>query len=342
MSVRVWDVDEVRRRDRKPRKKRVLVLAGGGYRGLFCSEFLSLLEEWRFKEIMFKDYFDLIVCTSTGSIIGAGILTGKSPGQISESYKALGASIFPGKEDRFVRLVAGAFRQLKRVLFRPPYSSRKLRDVLSCVLKEDGCKKLSGFDFPIVFTSVEYFQKRPFLLSSSNLLSDSKNTSLLDSVLASAAAPTFFPSIQIEEGQYTLVDGGIFANSPELVALGCAKRLWGCEPNEVVILSIGTSSPSPRTRPGKVKRAALSWLVPGKNDILKLILSVQEEHSRQIAKLLLLPDNYYIADGEPSPDEAKALTRMDWCSEEAEQVLVRLARQEFEEFKESSFAREQF
>src|SRR5947208_10008306 len=51
---------------------------------------------------------------------------------------------------------------------------------------------------------------------------DASPASLLDAALATAAAPTYFPSHKV--GNETILDGGLIANAPELIAITEAIR----------------------------------------------------------------------------------------------------------------------
>jgi hypothetical protein len=71
-----------------------------------------------------------------------------------------------------------------------------------------------------------------------NLTSGDDEEFVVDAVMRTAAAPTFFPSDQ----QY--VDGGMFAHDPASTALTMAispKRL-GIRPEDIVLLSLGTGN----------------------------------------------------------------------------------------------------
>ena len=331
------DAKKATPRLRKSAHKKVLVLSGGGYRGLFAAEFLQRLEASLGPGKSLSNHFDLVVCTSTGSIIGAGLITGRSCNEICAGYKELGSSIFPGKENWYCRPAGQVFRQLRRIFLGPPYKTSRLASALTLELGEDSEMKLSNIKTPIgVFTSVEYFQKTPILFSTDSKLSNVDDVTLLDAVLSSTAAPTYFAPVSV--GDRTLIDGGIFANSPEIVAIQSAKIKWNCQPDDLVMLSVGTSAPSARTRPGRVRKAALDWLTPGRNDILGLLMATQEASARSLGKALL-GNNYYCADGEPSPDESKELAKMDNCSETMEKILSSLADKEFNKFSCSEFRR---
>ncbi|RVX01535.1 Patatin-like protein 2 [Vitis vinifera] len=67
---------------------------------------------------------------------------------------------------------------------------------------------------------------------------------LRDVVMSSAAAPVFFPSHNFEaDGRmYNLVDGGVAANNPTLLAIQEADHIFGNRDYNYLILSLGTCS----------------------------------------------------------------------------------------------------
>ena len=75
------------------RKNVAIAIDGGGIRGLIVTRALSMIEEFLGKNA--KDVFRLVVGTSTGSIIAAGISAGYSAKQMTQLYMNMGRSIFP-------------------------------------------------------------------------------------------------------------------------------------------------------------------------------------------------------------------------------------------------------
>ncbi|OHX20886.1 hypothetical protein BI344_22530 [Chromobacterium sphagni] len=63
---------------------------------------------------------------------------------------------------------------------------------------------------------------------------------LLDAVMASAAAPVFFPIYEFDNRRYA--DGGLVANSPALIAVHEAETKLGVDPSDIHLMMIGTRS----------------------------------------------------------------------------------------------------
>ncbi|MDQ6947096.1 MAG: patatin-like phospholipase family protein, partial [Actinomycetota bacterium] len=82
-----------------PGPKRMLSLDGGGIRGVLSLGILASIEAqlraWGGRpDLVLADYFDYIVGTSTGAIIGAALSLGKSVAEILDRYLSLGRNIF--------------------------------------------------------------------------------------------------------------------------------------------------------------------------------------------------------------------------------------------------------
>jgi uncharacterized protein len=101
--------------------KRILVIDGGGIKGVFPASFLARVEESLSQKV--AEYFDLIVGTSTGGIIALALGLGLSGNQILAFYEEHGPNIFYGNRQ---------FRAWRR-WFRAKYDPRPLRTALEQV-----------------------------------------------------------------------------------------------------------------------------------------------------------------------------------------------------------------
>jgi len=63
---------------------------------------------------------------------------------------------------------------------------------------------------------------------------------VVDVALATSAAPAFFPIAEIEDELF--VDGGLYANCPDLIGLHEAEHFFGVASDRVRMLSVGTTS----------------------------------------------------------------------------------------------------
>ena len=116
------------------------------------------------------------------------------------------------------------------------------------------------------------------------ILDRRSDLSILDAIMASTAAPTYFPSY------HGFVDGGMAANDPSAVAYAA------CSGKAQALLSFGTGYVTHEI-PQHEDWGALSWLLNlnekkdrGKTPLLSLLFDVQEELAGKLCSLLLKED----------------------------------------------------
>lgn len=202
---------------------RILSLSGGGTRGIFQAVFLKELE----KELRTPlwQHFDLIAGTSTGAIIALAVALDIEISKIVELYRNKSEYIFKPK------LFYG-FRK------GPRYKQKVLRRYLGDVF---GDKKLSDTKTKVLVTAtcLDQFSHRVFSSFPTSAPADN-NLSAVDVVLSSSAAPTYFAPMKPSSQERSYVDGGLWANSPSLVAVLLANRYLDIHIESMRLLSIGT------------------------------------------------------------------------------------------------------
>ena len=183
--------------------KRILALDGGGVKGILTLGMLEVLEAELRKRaqspnLVLSDYFDLIGGTSTGAIIAAGLSVGKSVGELIAMYRELGPKVF-GKTTG------------DGMLLGSKYDSKALKEALWPVLDK---KTLGSAQ---IKTGLALHAKRidtgsPWVLTNHPKAKffdppdfgpddvPNKDYRLIDVVMASAAAPTFFDEVRIPMG----------------------------------------------------------------------------------------------------------------------------------------------
>ncbi|HVV32791.1 MAG TPA: patatin-like phospholipase family protein [Vitreimonas sp.] len=256
--------------------KRILALDGGGVKGMLTLGMLKPLEdELRRRaggapEFRLCDYYDLIGGTSTGAIIASGLALGHSVDELIALYARLGPEVFgrtPGD---------GVFLQSK-------FESKRLRAALQSVLE---AKTIGSEDLK---TGLAICAKRidtgsAWVVTNHPLgayydpppetgIFPNHRYRLVDLVLASAAAPTFFDEITIDvefdekhrpiqRGYF--VDGAVSANNNPsmqlfLLALEPAYRFgWKAGADQLMMTSCGTGARRPR-----IEGHAFKGLPPG-------------------------------------------------------------------------------
>ena len=154
---------------------RILSLAGGGARGLLQAEYLALANR-DFGGGILK-HVDLLAGTSTGAITAGCLAIGVTPERIKQLFHDEVGNIFPPRSR--TQKFASFFRD------RPRYDVRPLEDALSKLLKDT---RLRDVDFPLIITASSVADHQVRIFTSL----DGDETLLLDAILASAAAPTYF------------------------------------------------------------------------------------------------------------------------------------------------------
>jgi patatin-like phospholipase/acyl hydrolase len=205
----------------------VLALDGGGAKALFTAHVLARLEEDL--DINVTDSFDLIAGTSAGGIVALGLGAGLRPAEIVDHYTELVAKVFPPSRQRSWRWAARAFR--------PAYKADALREALEGVL---GDRLLGHSHKRLVIPSwdVHAGQVHIFKTPHHARLRRDWRIPMVDVAIATSAAPTYFPAA-VEDG-LRLIDGGVWANNPSVVAISEAVSMFRVPLNAIRVLNVGT------------------------------------------------------------------------------------------------------
>ncbi|OSC20876.1 patatin [Mycobacterium vulneris] len=211
----------------RPHRFQVLALDGGGAKALFTAHVLARLEADL--GICVGDSFDLIAGTSAGGIIALGLGAGMRPAEIVEHYGALTGRVFP-----YGRWAKWHYR------LRPwanAYSGEVLRLALGEVL---GSRLLGQSHNRLVIPSWDVQRGEVHLFKTPHhvRLRRDWRIPMVDVALATTAAPTFFPAATVD-GQ-RLVDGGVWANNPSVVAIGEAVSMLDVPLRSIRVLNVGT------------------------------------------------------------------------------------------------------
>ncbi|MGO9254009.1 MAG: CBASS cGAMP-activated phospholipase [Mycobacterium sp.] len=205
----------------------VLALDGGGAKALFTAHVLAWLEADL--GIRITDAFDLIAGTSAGGVIALALGAGLRPAEIVEQYAALTSLVFPhGRRSRLHYLMHP---------FKHAYSGEVLREALAGVL---GSQVLGQSAKRLVIPSwdVQRSEVHLFKTPHHERLRRDWQIPMTDVAMATTAAPTYFPAATVN-GQ-RLVDGGVWANNPSVVAIGEAVSMLGFSMDSIRLLNIGT------------------------------------------------------------------------------------------------------
>lgn len=298
---------------------KMLALSGGGYRGLFSCHVLSRYERETNRKT--GEAFDLIVGTSTGALLGAAIALGIPAAKIEQTYRLEGPRIFSRR---------GWWHSGRRLLHSAPYDPSALYSAIrSLVGAQVASSPLRALDINFVATAVSHTREQARVFGAGRFARSEEDISLEDAIVASAAAPTFFPSKQIN-GE-NLVDGGLVANAPELIGIALAHSVVGVALSDLRVLAVGTACPSaglPSLR--RDRRGILGWLL-SRRGLVRLTMSSQEHLTRNLAAQLM-NEHYLLIDKSPAPDQVSALIEMDNTSEQTTSTLLLLADVAWSEF----------
>ena len=235
---------------RKIRPYLILSIDGGGVRGIIPAKILSMLEKRIGAKIIEK--FDLIAGTSVGAILTASLVKPDAVDETKPQYSAKQIRhLFKAQAEEIFGTPSSWIERIKE----PKYDGVGLNKALRKILEETPLNK-AVTDLLITSFDMETYQDYYFKKTSSY--------SLFDAARASASAPMYFPSYQLEKKN--LVDGGLVANDPSLLAFFETQKLSNLKDRDIFILSIGTGSfpETPVPAPDSEKWGILQWLYGGR------------------------------------------------------------------------------
>lgn len=285
--------------------KRILSLDGGGIRGVIPARILMEIEKMTGKPI--AETFDYIAGTSTGGIITLCLAKPDDDGkpafsaeQILQLYKARGGQIFSSSlwhKIKNIGNVAGP-------KYGPDGIEKVLKDYLGKTMLSDSLVKVLVPAYSIDHRGPRFFKSW-----------DEDDQLMWKVARATSAAPTYFPPYTLTSGKYpcTLVDGGVFANTPAMCVFADATRL---EERGTVfkVMSIGTGEGGGTLNPKCAKNWGLvGWIQP----LLEILLNSSSCTSDYQMKHLLDPtDHEYlrlqvtIPGGDPALDDVSIIDDM--------------------------------
>lgn len=254
------------------KKIRILSIDGGGIRGIFPGVILSYLEkqvqhQTRNPNYRLADMFDYFAGTSTGGILSLCYLIPNKYGRPKYSaqdavdiYLQNGTKIF--KLD-FWQLFKSGFGLLDE-----KYNAKALEEVF---LQYFGDTLFIELLKPCVITSYDLAKAKPYFFRQHKSLTPADNFLVRDIARATSAAPVYFEAARIfnfKNTAFSLIDGGVIANNPSLVAYSEVRNMhFGFVNNptaaQLFMLSIGTATKAQTHSFDEAKKwGALQWLNP--------------------------------------------------------------------------------
>ena len=214
---------------------RILSIDGGGIRGIYPAAFLAGLEERYLEGGSVAQYFDLVAGTSTGGIIAVGLGAGLKAADLRDLYVRRGCEIFPPVRSGVVGVAQRFFRSASRyVTYR--YDRRALAKVLCDTLAD---RKFGEAKTRLCIPSFEGRYGEVYIFKTPHHPDFRKDgdEQMTKVAAATVAAPTFYRPL--EEGGYTFVDGGVWANNPVMIALVDVLSCFSVSRDQVRIPSLG-------------------------------------------------------------------------------------------------------
>jgi hypothetical protein len=209
---------------------RGLSLDGGGSRGLFTLDLLSMIakdSQIKFPGKSFSSGFDIIVGVSVGGIIAAAIACGIFDDAEKRSHLIRDGNQIFGLQNGNAPFLEPVYQGIeKKNLLRRNFGILKMRD----------CK----VPLIIICVSITFY---PYLFMS--WLPEHADIDLSDILNGTSAAPYYFPPAKVNGRLHW--DGGMFSNCPTDLTILWLKKLYN--PNKQIanfnfrILSIGTKIP---------------------------------------------------------------------------------------------------
>jgi predicted acylesterase/phospholipase RssA len=276
---------------------RILSFDGGGIRGLISAEVAADLERRiraRTDEgARLSDYFHLFAGTSTGGLIALGLTAPQklAASDIASFYTENGPAIF--HRSPLWRLITwDGWRG-------PLYPADSLHEAL---IERFGEATVSEALRDLVVTSYDMSEREPYFFKRWRAREpEQPDPALVDAALATAAAPTYFPSHGYE-GR-ALVDGGVFANNPAVAAIVEALKRSEDEPalatSDLLVVSIGTGEYETEFTQDEVSGwGKAGWIVPqeGESPLLGAVMGGTTDAPNHWAHVLL---NLKPGDGPP-------------------------------------------
>jgi patatin-like phospholipase/acyl hydrolase len=340
-------------------KFKILSLDGGGIRGAFTAAFLEGIESilrdaGKLEEHeSVASYFDLIAGTSTGGIIATSLAMGSDAAAILKMYQNHGGKIFSRQKRGWIRKtcqflpnrIIKWFGHDTDALIRPKYATEPLRNAIQECL---GDQTLRSAKHRLIVPSARTTVGRPIVFRTPHIPNQIRDLDLsaTDVILATSAAPTFFPpyriSNSVQPGQF--VDGGVWANHPGLLALTDALRISDLKDNDknqcgipnfdrsqILLMSIGTGITPSSFNVDSKSSGLLRWMPK----LVDYLLTSQSQGTHYILRHLIPEANYhridFFHDGWKLDDASRLQMLIDIGHSEARNMFVRIPSVFFED-----------
>ncbi|KAL9344020.1 hypothetical protein Peur_064451 [Populus x canadensis] len=242
----------------------VLSIDGGGIRGIIPGTILAFLESELQKldgaDARLADYFDVISGTSTGGLVTAMLAAPNKQNRplfaakdINDFYLENCPKIFPQDSSKFASAA-----NLVKTLRGPKYDGKFLHSIVKEKLGDTWLRQTLT---NIVIPTFDIKRLQPTIFSNYQVKNNPSTDALLSDIcIGTSAAPTYLPAHYFETKdpsgkvrEFNLIDGGVAANNPTLVAISEVSkainregpdsyRMNPMEYGRFLVLSLGTGT----------------------------------------------------------------------------------------------------
>jgi uncharacterized protein len=332
---------------------RALSIDGGGIRGIVPATVLAHIEEICSAPV--ASLFDLIVGTSTGGILAMGLTApdnARRPRNAAKSllqlYGSEAESVFPGGgPPNWTQRLLGTrdpsewLRNPGGILWRsaqrtgapfggnPKYAgtARYFATGLEEALDgQIGDTQLSDALTRVLITSYDIAYGEPVLFSSFDWPPGAIiSVPMRVAARATSAGPTFFEPqvVNVNTRQRVLVDGGVFANNPSMIAYALGSVLAALSGRPLFLLSLGTGTRNPAQPLTAAQIKSQNWLATARNvfeaamtgsgelaDMLLPSLMNAPGHPERYVRIQITVDGCNFAMDDSSPQNTQCLAQL--------------------------------
>lgn len=309
--------------------KKILSIDGGGIRGIIPAIVLKEIEERTGQPI--AKTFDLIAGTSTGGLLALGLGKDKggeekdryTAADLVKIYEKHGNDIFGShlrrKASSVENLISDVKEKIKFWEEKPfvkdiPYVRgwvERINKLISAVsgleaslyFHEEGIVKVLKDYFgeatlenvrpctKVMVTCYDIHAPGPFFLKS--WCPEHQSVRIQDAARATSAAPTYFQPIelQVDGTNRALIDGGVFINSPAVLAYAEAKKAFPNE-KEFFVLSLGTGIYTKRFEYEEARDwGKVEWFLP----LLDCIFDGMQDATNDQMEMFLGDEDYRLS-----------------------------------------------
>lgn len=261
----------------KKDKFRILSLDGGGIRGIFSCLVLEKLSSYLQEPL--TSHFDLVIGTSTGSLIGGMLSSGVSATEMLNLYKSFAQQVFTDDTNIFKKYI-------KKLGLKPRYDITKLENI---ILENLGSHSLNELRTRYMAIAYDLKEDKPLFFRSWD--EDLGSLRLVDVITMSSACPSLFPGKEfIHKGkQYIVVDGGLGVCNPIMVGVSQGIK-EGYALEDIYVVSIGTGEEPCKITLNDVNNwGTVQWATK----LIDILFSANDEVQTTVARSILGPNNVF-------------------------------------------------